>query len=144
MRLAIALALALTAAPALAAPAMDFNNIQPGPRTEDGLALQPDYVDVIDVTVTHTTASNASGRDKCTVEGRVEHVFSGLHYRRGETAVVDVPCARSRVSQLQLLAFGGFWVDRDWLPGVRRAIIGLDDHGRVVSFASMLGLTRVY
>jgi hypothetical protein len=141
MRLVIALAAALVAAPALAAPA-DFNNTQPGPRTEDGLALRPVFSDWIDLNV--DAVDTIKGSDRCAVRGKVADVYRGLHYRRGETAVIDVPCGRTRITPLQLSTFTRFWLDRDWLRTVKRASVQLDDNGRVVSFANTLGLTRVY
>ncbi len=142
MRLAIALAAALLAAPALAAPAPNFANTQPGPRTEDGLALRSQVSDWIDLTVTSVDLGTTS--DECAVRGVVVAVRSGLHYRRGETAVIDVPCGAAQVTTLQLSTFGRFWLDRDWLRTVKHASIELDDAGRVVSFDSESGLTQVY
>ena len=142
MRLVIALAAALVAAPALAAPAPNFPSSQPGPRTEDGLALRPVFSDWIDLNVDAVDA--AKGSDRCAVRGTVTAVYRGLHYRRGEAAVIEVPCATARIAPLQLSTFASFWFDRDWLHTVKHAIVQLDDNGRVVSFANTLGLMRVY
>jgi hypothetical protein len=142
MRLAIALAAALIAAPAVAAPAPDFSTAQPGPRTQDGYALPPAYADWIDLNIDAVDATK--GSDQCDVRGKVVAVYRGLHYRRGESAVIEVPCGSARIAPLQLSTFARFWLDRDWLHTVKRASVQLDDQGRVVSFADTHGLTRVY
>jgi hypothetical protein len=142
MRLSIALAAALLAAPALAAPAPDFSNAQPGPRTADGYALQRPYADWIDLSVDRVGPGKTP--DQCAVSGTVTAVYRGLHYRRGETAVIDLPCGTAQLAPLQLSTFGRFWFDRDWLHTVKSASVQLDDDGRVVSFDNRRGLTPVY
>jgi hypothetical protein len=143
MRLVIALAAALVAAPALAAgPAPNMSNYQPGPRTEDGLALHPRFSNWIDIRVDKVDA--AKGSDQCAVRGKVAAVYRGLRYRRGDSAVIEVPCGTAQIAPLQLSTFARFWLDRDWLHTVKRASVQLDNQGRVVSFANTFGLTRVY
>lgn len=142
MRLAIALVAALIAVPAIAA---DFTTLQPGPRSENGAVLPNPYSDAIALRIDSFHGEGpAKGLEQCTVSGEVLDVYRGLHYRKGETAVITVPCGVPHVSPLQLLTYSRFAVDRDWLTTVRYAVIQLDDKGQVVLLTNSHGLTRVY